>query len=257
MFAKRWIVTAATAAAALTVVTAGATQVSASPAADPATSAGVPAVAEVHYQARIVDRSVVATLTDGATFVDRPDTKTIAIRNTAGQVLESVPTSFVIGDRHFPVATEISADGGTLRLTPQVDGVAAAAAAAPVASPLENQLAMNDALNLLSAGLGIGSLVGTIVGTVIGAGMGLAVAGATCLVISIGCLLTVFPEVALGATIGGIAGINIAGVGSGLGAAWTYVQTMLAAPGQSIYASQIPAYNNPPVQTPAGEGGPQ
>ncbi|MCX4091090.1 hypothetical protein [Nocardia sp. alder85J] len=255
MFAQRWIVTAAVAAAALTVVTAGAAQVSASPGADPATGVSAPAVAEVHYQARIIDGSVVATLTDGATFVAQPATRTIAILNRAGQVLESVPTSFVIGDRNFPVAGEISADGGTLRLTPQVDGVAAAAAAAPIASPLENQLATNDAINLLSAGLGIGSLVGTILGTVVGAGMGLAVAGATCLVISIGCLLTVFPEVALGATIGGIVGINVAGAASGLGAVWTYVQTMLAAPGQSIYASQIPAYNNPPVQTPAGEGG--
>lgn len=231
----------------------------AEPAAPPSNNGtGQAAPSSVRLDSKIVDGHVVATLTDGRftqevqKTADDSDVGYIAVRNSDGQVLEQLPSTFTLDGKSFPITTRISADGRALELKPEITKESTSGLQ-PVASALENQLAANDALNVASAALSIGSIVGTLIGSIIGGGVGLAMAGASCVVIAVGCVLAVIPMLTLGATVGGILGLNVAGAGALVAAGWTYVQTMMAEPGQSVYASQIPGLNQQPQSAPAGE----
>ncbi|WP_280453373.1 hypothetical protein [Nocardia cyriacigeorgica] len=224
------------------------TMASAEPAAteSPVAVAGPAAAAatELSYRAVQEDNSVVATVAEGGFAVDE-DTKTVTLHDAAGAVRDSVPLSYVLDGRRHPIAVAISDDRRQVRLTPQLvaaDG--SVTAARPVASPLENQLAMNDLINSVSFGLSAGSLIGTIVGAVIGVGAGLAVSGASCVVLSVGCVLAVVPIVTLLGGVGGLAGLMLGGAPGLVAGLWNYYTTLQAAPGASKYADQLPAFQD-------------
>ncbi|MRH89388.1 hypothetical protein GFY24_18360 [Nocardia sp. SYP-A9097] len=205
-----------------------------------ATTAGAtpePAAPQVGYHATLSEGTVITTL-DNGTFDASADPASIAIRNTAGQVLDSLPLSFTIDGQRVPVDQQISADGHELRLTPQVQAVDRTALQ-PVASPLEDQLAMNDLINAISIGTSVGSLIGTAIGGALGVGVGLAITGAACIAISIGCVVAVLPIVALVGGVGGLVGMVVGGGPTTAYALYQYVTTLNSAAGTSKYAPNL------------------
>lgn len=206
------------------------------------------AEAAAQYRAKIQDGSLLAEI-DAGTFTVDAVAGTAALRDAAGAVLDTVPLSYAFDSQLYRIDAQVSADGRALRLTPQLP---AGRTAAPIASPVENQLAMNDLINSVSFGLSAGALVGTIVGAVLGIGAGLAVSGAACVVVSIGCVLAVVPIVTLLGGVGGLAGMALGGAPGLVNGLWNYYSTINAAPGQSQYAGQLPAFNTP---APSAEGG--
>jgi hypothetical protein len=210
------------------------------------------AAAALHYRAAIDGTSVVATIDQGS-FTADPAAGQVALRDANGVVVDTALLRFAVDEAQYPISAQISADRRMVRLTPQLPTASPERHGIhPVASPLENQLAMNDLINSVSFGLSAGSLIGTIVGAVVGIGAGLAVSGAACLVLSVGCVLAVVPIVTVMGAVGGVAGLILGG-GPGLAAGmWNYYTTLNAAPGHSQYASQLPAFRNP---APRGEAG--
>ncbi|MFE3759080.1 hypothetical protein ACFXO9_32660 [Nocardia tengchongensis] len=197
---------------------------------------------QVTYHATLSDSSVVVTLDHGTFAAGQADS--VAIRDAAGIVLDSLPLTYTLDDRKLPLHQTITDDGRTLRLTPDLTTVdrttpTPVADLKPVASPLENQLAMNDLINAASIGTSVGSLVGTAIGAVLGTGVGFALAGASCLVLSLGCVVAVLPIVSLVAGVGGLAGLVLGGGPTIAYALYQYVTTLNAAPGQSIYAQHL------------------
>lgn len=208
-----------------------------------------PAAPQVSYQATLSGNTVVVDLEHG-TFVRAEEKNSVGIRDAAGTVLDTLPLSYTIDEQQLPIREQISADGRTLRLTPDLTAVDRSTLR-PVASPLENQLAMNDLINTVSVSTSIGSLIGTAIGATLGIGVGFALAGASCLVLSLGCVVAVLPIVSLAAGVGGIAGLVIAGAPSVAFALYQYVTTLNAAPGESIYAPDLQGRPGVPAEAPA------
>ncbi|MCU1640478.1 MAG: hypothetical protein JWN03_753 [Nocardia sp.] len=203
-----------------------------------ATASPDSAAPAVSYHADLAGDAVVTTLTNGA-FALSGDQESVTVHDDAGQTVDTVPLSFTLDGQHLPLRQQIAADGHTLRLVPDLTGLDRAALK-PVASPLENQLAMNDLINAVSLGTSIGSLIGTTIGAVAGIGVGLALAGASCLVLSLGCVVAVLPIVSLVAAAGGLSGLILAGGPTAAAAAFDYWSTLHAAPGTSKYAPYVP-----------------
>ncbi|MFD6354237.1 hypothetical protein [Nocardia tengchongensis] len=211
-----------------------------------ANAAPEPSVApQVSYQATLAEGTIVVGLEHG-TFARTEGTDSVRIRDTAGTVLDTLPLAYEIDDQKLPIREQISDDGRTLRLTPDVTAVNRTALE-PVASPLENQLAMNDLINSVSIGTSIGSLIGTAIGATLGIGVGFALAGASCLVLSLGCVVAVLPIVSMVAGVGGMAGLVIAGAPNAAVAIYRYVTTLNAAPGQSEYARDLQGKSGVPA----------
>ncbi|SUA72756.1 Uncharacterised protein [Nocardia otitidiscaviarum] len=208
-----------------------------------ATAAPEPAAEPVSFRANLIGDTVVTTLDHGS-FALAADTRSVTISDTAGRPLQVVPLSFTLDGQRLPLRQQITADGRTLRLTPELDGLDRTALR-PVASPLENQLAMNDLINAVSLGTSVGSLIGTAIGAVAGVGVGIALAGASCLVLSLGCVVAVLPIVSMVAAAGGIAGLILGGGPSAAAAAFDYWTTLNAAPGESRYAPHLPGVQAP------------
>ncbi|MFE3257941.1 hypothetical protein ACFXPS_00560 [Nocardia sp. NPDC059091] len=200
----------------------------------------------VSYHANLADGGVVVSL-DSGTFVETTDA--VRIRDAAGTVLDSLPLVFALDEQRLPIKDQISADGRTLRLTPDTSGLDRAALK-PVASPLENQLAMNDLINTVSISTSVGSLIGTTIGAVVGVGVGFALAGASCLVLSLGCVVAVLPIVSLVGGVGGLTGLVVGGGPTTAYAIYQYITALNASPGQSIYAQNL--QGKPGVPAPAG-----
>ncbi|MFE7723511.1 hypothetical protein ACFU44_31310 [Nocardia rhizosphaerihabitans] len=202
-----------------------------------------PAVAEpgssppVSYHAALRGASVVTTLEHGA-FTSSGDQGAVEVRNSAGQVLASVPGAFAVDGRRLGIRQEISPDGRVLVSTPDLETIRREGIR-PVASPLENQLAMNDLINAVSIGTSIGSLIGTAIGATLGIGVGLAISGASCVVLSLGCLVAVLPIVSLAAGIGGLAGLVLGGGPTAAIALFEYVTVLRTPPGESKYAPYV------------------
>ncbi|MEV0466966.1 hypothetical protein AB0I30_21535 [Nocardia tengchongensis] len=200
-------------------------------------------VSPVGYHATLADGTVVVGLDHGTFAPVAGDA--VGIRDEAGTVLDSLPLVYTIDGRRLPIREELSGDGRTLRLTPDVSAVNHSAPApisgplTAVASPLENQLAMNDMINAVSIGTSVGGLIGTAVGAAIGVGVGFTLAGASCLVLSLGCVIAVMPIVTLVGGVGGLAGLVIGGGPAAAYAVYQYVTALNAAPGQSIYAKDL------------------
>ncbi|RMI28177.1 hypothetical protein EBN03_31250 [Nocardia stercoris] len=207
-----------------------------------------PAPVPVHYHASVDGTDIVATLDQGS-FTDSGDGRAVTVRDAAAQPLDAIPLSYTLADVAHAIRHEISADGRTLRLTPDTSGVEATTLES-IASPVENQLAMNDLINSVSIGTSLGSLVGTVIGATAGIGVGFAVAGASCLVLSLGCVVAVLPVVALVGGIGGIAGLAVGGGPIAAYSLYQYMQTLQAPPGTSQYGDY---YNNRRQQTSAAD----
>ncbi|MQY20972.1 hypothetical protein [Nocardia macrotermitis] len=195
-----------------------------------------PSTPAVAYRAALVDKSVVTTLENG-TFTTGATAASVVVRNSAGHIVQTVPLTYSIDGQHLPLQQQISDNGRKLTITPDASGLNRSALR-PVASPLENQLAMNDLINALSISTSIGTLVGTAVGAVAGIGIGLVLSAASCVVLSLGCVVAVLPIMSLAAGVGGIAGLIIAGGPTGIAAGFDYVSTLNAPPGGSKYAPQ-------------------
>lgn len=198
-------------------------------------------VSPVGYHADLADGTVVVSLDHGTFAPAAADA--VGIRDEAGTVLDSLPLVYSIDGRRLSIREQLSADGRTLRLTPDVTAVNPSATApgqlTAVASPLENQLAMNDMINAVSIGTSVGGLIGTAVGAAIGIGVGFTLAGASCLVLSLGCVVAVIPIVTMVGGVGGLAGLVIGGGPAAAYAVYQYVTALNAAPGQSIYAKDL------------------
>ncbi|MBF6093329.1 hypothetical protein [Nocardia cyriacigeorgica] len=201
----------------------------------------------VSYHASLAGTSVVTELETGRFTVD-DRANAVAIHDDSGARIDAVPLSYTLDGQRLRLSYDISADGRTLTLTPSTSGLDRRALT-PVASPLENQLAMNDLINAVSIGTSLGTLVGTAVGALAGVGVGLLVSGASCAVLSLGCVVAVLPIVSLSAGVGGIAGLIIAGGPVAAAAAFDYVSTLHAAPGSTKYAEQTRGKpGGPPAQ---------
>ncbi|WP_157534872.1 hypothetical protein [Nocardia inohanensis] len=221
------MIAACFAAGVVTTVTAAAT----------ANAAPEPAVSPVSYHASVAEGTVVVSLEHGS-FTRTEAADAVRIRDAAGAELDSLPLTYLLDEQRLPIRDEISADGRTLRLTPDL-ATLDRRELHPVASPLENQLAMNDLINAVSIGTSVGSLIGTAIGAVLGVGVGFAVAGASCLVLSLGCVVAVLPIVSLVGGVGGLAGLVLGGGPTAAYALYQYVTALNAAPGQSIYAQHV------------------
>ncbi|WP_433679162.1 hypothetical protein [Nocardia sp. CA-119907] len=207
------------------------TAVVASGIAAPPAIADAPASPSVHYRIEVVGDRVLTTV-DNAHFAVAESRQQVELRDSTGQVLDSLPMVYSIDGAVHPLAESISDDGRTLTLQPDVSHVELAPRT--VASPLEDQRALTELADSLTRG----PLLGTVVGTVVGAVVGAAIGAASCLVVGPACVATI-PAAALAfAAAGGVAG-TLAGGGVALaGGLWKYLSTLQSAPGQSPYADR-------------------
>ncbi|WP_433563070.1 hypothetical protein ACQP1O_37605 [Nocardia sp. CA-151230] len=213
-------------------------------------SAAPPAAATpaVSYSATPTGDSVTTTL-EGGTFTLSPDGASVLIRDVSGQLLDSLPSALRLDGHQIAIDQRISTDGRSLVSTPDWDAVRHEDIR-PVAAPLENQLAMNDLINSVSIGTSIGSLIGTAIGAVVGVGVGFAVAGASCVVLSLGCALVVLPVVTLVGGVGGLVGLALGGGPTAAAALFDYFSVLRAAPGESKYAPYLPNHGQPTATAP-------
>ncbi|MFF7944291.1 hypothetical protein ACFZC5_31685 [Nocardia gamkensis] len=177
------------------------------------------------------------TTLDHGTFAPADSGSSIAVRNGAGEVIDTLPLTYSLDGQKLGLRREISGDGRSLTITPDTTGLDRTALR-PVASPVENQLAMNDLINAVSISTSLGTLVGTALGAIAGIGVGIAISGAACVALSLGCVVAVLPIMSLAAAAGGITGLIIAGGPISIAAAFDYVTTLNAPPGTSKYAEQ-------------------
>lgn len=194
------------------------------------------------YRGEIVNGQVAATL-EGGTFTVANDRPVVEVRDSAGHVIDIVPLQVSVDGHRVTLAQEISPEGTHLQLIPQIAPFDPALTA--VASPVENQLAMNDLLNAVSIGTSIGSLVGMAIGGILGVAVGFILAGASCVVLTLGCVVTVLPTIGVAGAIGGLAGAVLAGGPTAAAALYEYVTTLNTAPGQSKYAPYLPGATAP------------
>ncbi|MQY30946.1 hypothetical protein [Nocardia aurantia] len=199
-------------------------------------AAAAPAAEPVSYDMTLADGSVVTSLQHGV-FGPADATDGVPVRDSAGQVLTTLPTTATLDGQRLPLRPRVSADNRTLTLTPDLSAFDRNAAQ-PIASPVENQLALNDLINAVNVSTALGSLVGTAVGAVAGLGIGFVVAGASCVVISLGCAVAIMPTMALAAGVGGIAGLILAGGPATIGAAYQYITTLTAPDGTTKYGGR-------------------
>ncbi|PTR23446.1 hypothetical protein C8K36_10926 [Rhodococcus sp. OK519] len=173
-----------------------------------------PAPSQIGYQAHIDGPSVVTVL-DAGGFRVTSDGKFVQVRDDAGQVLQSLPLTYRIGDREFSIAPVV--EGRQLTLTPETDPAKATMAdiAGPTLPPLPIDLSM---LDKLAEGVDSAVTVGTLVGTVVGALAGCLIGFAT------GCL----PAMVTFAPIGGIVGTIVAAGPVLAYNGWQIYQTMNA-----------------------------
>ncbi|WP_338888952.1 ammonium transporter [Rhodococcus sovatensis] len=194
--------------------------------ADPTPDA--PATTEnINYESNLEDRTIVTTI-DAGVFKVADDGKTVDVLDSADKVVVTLPLSFNLGGLNFPYEQNVTDNGKTLRLVPQLDLTKASAnsrslGATPVASTEENLIAQQT----FATQLGIATAIGGFTGTAIGFGVGLlGFAGG-----AIG-----LATVPLAATVGGIIGTIVAGGPTLVVAGIDLINTLQAAPGTSKFA---------------------
>ncbi|MGB3369014.1 MAG: ammonium transporter, partial [Rhodococcus sp. (in: high G+C Gram-positive bacteria)] len=170
--------------------------------ADPTPDA--PATTEnINYESNLEDRTIVTTI-DAGVFKVADDGKTVDVLDSADKVVVTLPLSFNLGGLNFPYEQNVTDNGKTLRLVPQVDLTKASAnsrsiGATQVASTEENLIAQQTFATQLGIATAIGGLTGTAIGAIAGAIIGApTIAG-------------IVATVPIGATIGGIIGTIVAG----------------------------------------------
>lgn len=216
-FAMRLRNTATTSLLVTALVIAGGGFVHASPA---------PQANPVGFKVVRVDDAVVTTLQNGSFQFD-DTTNSIAIKDNSGATLETLPLSYTLNGRRYPLRRQLSGDNRILRLTPLADQGTTQLTA--VASDLENSRAQQNFMTQLSAATTVGSVVGTIIGAILGGAAGVVVALASCVAL-LACILIGAPIFVTLASVGGVAGTVLAGGGALVTAGWDYVQTLQARP---------------------------
>lgn len=183
--------TAVIAAAALSVTAVTANTASAQPDSASNSSVITDLASGIHYNASLVDHSVVIS-TDAGSLAAKDNQ--FQIIDGSGKAVASLPLSFVRGGLSYPIAAQIN--GNTATLTPNTDPSAATPVAsdAPVvkdidatANPNFNQ-ALSNLTNEVAVGVAVGSLIGTAIGAGIGCVLGGAVVGAGATAATIGTL---------------------------------------------------------------------
>ncbi|MCX4091091.1 hypothetical protein [Nocardia sp. alder85J] len=236
MRVQNWAVPALLAISALTVT--GGTA-AAAPAPPPAFGAAQPSGDSasgdnVEVRTATTGDSVTTTMT-GATFALGADSRSVVVQDGAGRTIASVPLAFQMREQRYDVVAHIADDARTLTLRPvasaqpPVDGNAEF-----VASPFENQLAADQAVGNLAL-IGFFAPVAGIIGAAL---VGLVVGVIECAALTIGCVLTAVPTVLGFMAVGGAAGTILILGPTILQGLWTYIQTVLAPPGQSQFAGQ-------------------
>lgn len=194
--------------------------------ADPTPDA--PATTEnINYESNLEDRTIVTTI-DAGVFKVADDGKTVDVLDSADKVVVTLPLSFNLGGLNFPYEQNVTDNGKTLRLVPQVDLTKASAnsrsiGATQVASTEENLIAQQTFATQLGIATAIGGFTGTVIGAIAG---GLGFLGGP-----VG-----LASVPLGATVGGIIGTIIAGGPTLVVAGIDLINTLQAAPGTSKFA---------------------
>lgn len=195
--------------------------------ADPTPDA--PATTEnINYESNLEDRTIVTTI-DAGVFKVADDGKTVDVLDSADKVVVTLPLSFNLGGLNFPYEQNVTDDGKTLRLVPQLDLTKASAnsrslGATPVASTEENLIAQQTFATQLGIATAIGGLTGTAIGAIAGAIIGApTIAG-------------VLATVPIGATIGGIIGTIVAGGPTLVIAGIDLINTLQAPPGTTKFA---------------------
>ncbi|MGW5112182.1 hypothetical protein [Nocardia sp. NPDC004123] len=183
------------------------------------------AAGETEFRTEVSQGWAVTTI-DAGRFQADQDGAAITVLDAAGQPAARIPLAFALDNRTYEIQPQISADGRTLSLLPDIAG------AQPIASPLENQLALDDGQSKLGLAMALGPLAGAIGGAVIG----VVVALVSCAVLTIGCLLTGLPIIGVFAGAGGLAGTILGGGAAAAYAVWNYLDTLSKAPGDSRYA---------------------
>ncbi|MFC9895603.1 DUF6861 domain-containing protein [Nocardia sp. NPDC127579] len=134
----------------------------------------------VGYAVQVVDKTIVAALTDGAFSLDA-DQKNVSVKNTAGAVVTQIPLAAMVGEQLVPIAATIDEAGQKLTLTPdtkdlKVDPVAAQ----QFAQDISSQQWFFAELQRASLGALIGGIIGFFfvgIGAIPGALIGLLIAG--------------------------------------------------------------------------------
>ncbi|MGF6888649.1 hypothetical protein ABIA39_007829 [Nocardia sp. GAS34] len=214
---------------ATTLVTASA--IALSVAVDAQSASADPVAPAVNYRTDMSSGTVTTTI-DAGGFVIVPDGRSVLIVDGGGNPIGQLPLAIGLADRKYEVRPHISADHRTLELSP--DLTSGRPLAQPIASPLENQLAADDALSKMAQAAAIGPLAGAAAGAI----LGVVVAVASCVVLTVGCLLAGLPIIGVFAGGGGLAGTILAGLAAAGQGAWNYFGTLATAPGESQYAQQ-------------------
>lgn len=180
---------------------------------------------DVHFQANVVDRSVVLTVDAGALTVSDDHLQFI---DRSGTSVATLPLTYVHGGSAMPIAAQL--DGDTVTLTPSADPADARPISAATAQEIDalshpnyNAALGNFSMSMMAAAT-VGSLLGSAIGGGIGCVAGGIVGGATGGVVSIGLL-------AVPAAIGGclITGAALAGMGAVAGTVIVGVPALIAA----------------------------
>jgi hypothetical protein len=180
---------------------------------------------DVHFQANVVDRSVVLTMDAGALAVGDGHLQFI---DRSGTSVATLPLTYVHGGSAMPIAAQL--DGDTVTLTPSIDPADARPISAATAQEIDalshpnyNAALGNFSMSMMAAAT-VGSLLGSAIGGGIGCVAGGIVGGATGGVVSIGLL-------AVPAAIGGclITGAALAGMGAVAGTVIVGVPALIAA----------------------------
>lgn len=197
------------------------------------TSYANPADAAIGYEAKLLDKTVVTTLT-GGTFDIKEDRSAVEIKDKFGATVVSLPLSYNLDGLQFPIEAAVEDAGKELNLKPVTDVARAVPRAAlhDVASATENQMAMGAFSSQLGIAMAVGGLVGLTAGAVAGGLLGLAgIVGGPVVIPA------VLTGIALGAGAGSIIGTISAGGPTLVIAGIDLANTLMAPPGTTKFAA--------------------
>lgn len=191
---------------------------------------------EIGFESKQEDRTIVTTIDAGA-FKVADDGKTVDVLDSADKVIVTLPLSFNLGGLNFPYEQNVTDNGKTLRLVPQVDLTKASAnsrsiGATQVASTEENLIAQQT----FASQLGIATAIGGFTGTIVGAGIGCIIGGTPVALAIPLAVATCLGGAVVGAGIGSIVGTISAGGPTLVVAGIDLINTLQAAPGTSKFA---------------------
>ncbi|WP_228783090.1 hypothetical protein [Nocardia abscessus] len=162
----------------------------------------------VGYTTALADRGTVETVLDGGSFALRAGADTVEIVDGSGTTIGTVPLTYRVADKQFPITAAIVDNGRKLTLTPDTNPLHAIQVSQLPVRDINSQQRSIDELNKASfggmVGAGVGAGIGLLVGCVVG--------------VFVGCI----PGVLIGAAAGGVIGLANTGGQPMLQAAFDY-----------------------------------